>query len=187
MSGIIGISPDMRSGVVGKPPIGNVIQIVTGSAVASSGHSGNSVAMGTTVTNPRPTHNQGVSIGTQSFTPRFSNSNILVQTNNIYMSERANASDHFHLFLQDNTASTVLSHMAMYAPFGIVTFGNHGGVCNLNHAFASWGTTARTLEFRIGTDGGTSTNFIWNPYYNSGSRNTTETGQFHWTLKEISQ
>ena len=37
MSGIISISPDMRSGVVGKYPVGNVVQVSGGQASAGSG------------------------------------------------------------------------------------------------------------------------------------------------------
>ena len=37
MSGIIGISPDMKSGVVGKYPVGHIVQSAGGQASAGSG------------------------------------------------------------------------------------------------------------------------------------------------------
>jgi len=175
----------LGSGVV--YPAGHVLQIVFGSAVVSSGSSAVNTNMGVNVSNPLPNHNEGMTAGTQAFTPKYANSKILVQTNNIFMCETANVSDHAHLWLQDNTANAVLSHFAMYATINSSGDGLHGGIMCLNHVFDSWGTDARTLEFRIGHDGGQSNNFRWNPYYNSGARNSTETGQFHWTLTEIAQ
>ena len=186
----------IASGITGSPAlnlsnatyqVGGVLQIVFGSAIVSSGSSATTGTMGGAITNPRPTHNQGITAGTQSFTPRLATSKIIVQTNNIFVCESSNVSDHSHLFLQDNTASTVLSHFSMYACINDGGGSEHGGVLNLNHAFDSWGTSTRTLEFRIGHDGGGANAFKWNPYYASGSRNTTETGQFHWTLTEIAQ
>ncbi len=196
LSGELGTGVTMTSAVTGSPAInltnvthqvGGVIQIVFGSKVVSSGHSGVNSAMGGSITNPRPTHNQGITAGIQSFTPKYANSKILVQTNNILIYESSNVSDHMHLFLQDNSAATVLSHFAMYACINGDGSSHHGGVLCLNHVFDSWGTSPRQLEFRIGSDGGGNANFRWNPHYNSGPRNTTETGQFHWTLTEIAQ
>jgi hypothetical protein len=169
-------------------PVGHVLQIVFGSSIVSSGGSSTTAGMGNSVSAPAPTFDQGMTAGIQYFTPRFSTSKILVQTNNIFVCETSNVSDHAHLWLQDNEAQTVLGFVQMYACLNDNGGSEHGGIMCLNHAFNSWGTSRRALEFRIGHDqGGNSTNFKWNPYYASGSRNTSSTGQFHWTLTEIAQ
>ena len=65
MSGIIGVSPDMRSGVVGKPPIGSVIQTVYNEATTE-----NSIT-GTHNSSPTNTEADGTIV------PRFASSKIL--------------------------------------------------------------------------------------------------------------
>jgi hypothetical protein len=163
------------------------IQVVYGAATVSSGGNGTSsgYSLGTACSGDSPTSTQGIEIASVSFTPKKSNSLILIQTNNIVMWERTNISDHFYLWAANSTDATVLVKAGQY----LQNFGpgsQNGGIVCLNGVASSWGTGTKTISFRIGSTGGGS-GYDWNPYYNAGGFSAATVGNFTYTITEIGQ
>tara|TARA_R100000306_G_C4261864_1_gene85725 strand:- start:12 stop:524 length:513 start_codon:yes stop_codon:yes gene_type:complete len=89
MSGIIGVSPDMRSGVVGVFPDGQVIQVQS-----------TTLTTGYTATNSSFTDITGLSV---VITPKFSNSKVLVLVSMCITA----SNDHHARIVRDSTAIAV--------------------------------------------------------------------------------
>jgi len=168
---------------------GTPIQVVTGTAIATSGTSANNASLGPSGGGTTPGYNCGCLIATVSFTPKSASSKILIQTNNVVMWEAANVSDHFYLWASNDSAGTVLTKSGGYiANLGACTgIGTQGAIVNLNGAASSWGTSANTISFRIGTSGGPGNYYQWNPYYGAGGFNADTVGNFTYTIMEIAQ
>ena len=162
------------------------IQVVYGAAAVSSGAQGGGYSMGTPCNGDTPTYNQGLEIASVSFTPKKSNSLILIQTNNVVMWENSNVSDHFYLFATNATDGTVLVKAGQY----LQNFGSgaqNGGIICLNGVASSWGTSTKTISFRIGTTGGNGAYYQWNPYYNVSGFSSSTVGNFTYVITEIGQ
>ena len=166
---------------------GTPIQVVTGNATVSSGAAGSGYSMGTNSTGgATPLYNQGLNIAQTTFTPKSASSKILIMTNSVVMWERSNVSDHFYLWAANHTDGTILVKSGQYLQnFG--PGGQNGGIINLNGAASSWGTSTKTIIFRIGTTGSDAGYYEWNPYYGAGGFNADTVGNFTWTIMEIAQ
>ena len=166
---------------------GTPIQVVTGNATVSSGGAGTGYSMGTNEAgNQTPLYNQGLNIAQTTFTPKSATSKILIMTNNVVMWERSNVSDHFYLWAANHTDGTILVKSGQY----LQLFGpgsSNGGIINLNGAASSWGTSTKTIIFRIGTTGSSGAYYEWNPYYGASGFNADTVGNFTWTIMEIAQ
>jgi hypothetical protein len=161
------------------------IQVVYGAAIASSGPSGTGVSLGSACNGDTPSSTQGIEIASVSFTPKKSNSIILIQTNSVAMWERSNISDHFYLWAANATDATILVKAGQYLQnFG--SAGQNGGIVCINGIAASWGTGTKTISFRIGSTGGGS-NYEYNPYYNAGGFSNATVGNFTYVITEIGQ
>ena len=116
-------------------------------------------------------------------------SKLLIQTNNVALWEAQNVADHFYLWASNDSAGTVLTKSGAYiANLGACTgIGTQGAIVNLNGAASSWGTSANTISFRIGTSGGPGNYYQWNPYYGAGGFNADTVGNFTYTIMEIAQ
>jgi hypothetical protein len=168
---------------------GTPIQVITGTAVATSGTSGNNGSLGPSGGGSTPGYNCGCLIATVSFTPKSTSSKILIQTNNVSLWETANVSDHFYLWASNDSAGTVLTKSGGYiANLGQCPgTGTQGAILNLNGAASSWGTSANTISFRIGTSGAPGNYYQWNPYYAAGGFSADTVGNFTYTIMEIAQ
>jgi hypothetical protein len=166
---------------------GTPIQVVTGTATVSSGGAGTGASMGTNEAgNQTPVYNQGLNIAQTTFTPKSATSKILIMTNNVVMWERSNVSDHFYLWAANHTDGTILVKSGQY----LQLFGpgsSNGGIINLNGSASSWGTSTKTIIFRIGTTGSSGAYYEWNPYYGAAGFNADTVGNFTYTIMEIAQ
>jgi len=161
------------------------IQVVYGAAIVSSGIQGTGVSLGTACNGDTPSSTQGIEIASVSFTPKKSNSLILIQTNSVAMWERTNISDHFYLWAANATDATILVKAGQYLlNFG--SGGHNGGIVCLQGIAASWGTSAKTISFRIGSTGG-GANYEYNPYYGTGGFSAATVGNFTYVITEIGQ
>ena len=165
---------------------GTPIQVVTGTATVTSGAEGTGCSLVSNAAGTTPAWNDGLQIASTSFTPKSASSKILVMTNSVVMWERSNVSDHFYLWASNYTDGIVLVKSGQR----LMNFGSgyhNGGVINLNGAFSSWGASAKTISFRIGSTGGSNASFEWNPYYGAGGFNADTVGNFTYTIMEIAQ
>jgi hypothetical protein len=164
---------------------GTPIQIVTGTANTTSGNSGTNASLGSSAGGASPTYNAGCLITSVSFTPKSASSKILIQTNSVALWETQNVADHFYLWAANDSAGNVLVKSGAYLPlFGS---GLHGAIINLNGTANSWGTSANTISFRIGTSGGPGNYYQWNPWYGASGFNSDTVGHFSYTIMEIAQ
>jgi hypothetical protein len=165
---------------------GTPIQVVTGTANVTSGAQGTGYSLVSNAAGTTPAWNDGLQIASTSFTPKSASSKILIMTNSVVMWERTNISDHFYLWASNYTDGIVLVKSGQYLnTFG--SGGQNGGIINLNGAFSSWGVSAKTISFRIGSTGGSGSSFEWNPYYGAGGFNADTVGNFTYTIMEIAQ
>ena len=167
-------------------PAGTPIQVVAGSTTFSSGGSGNSVSLGTGCSGASPAWSCGIQIVSVKFTPKRANSLILIQTNNLAAWETSNASDHFYLFASNTEDGNVLVKSGMYLQNVGGIGGANGGIMCLNGSANSWGTTQKTISFRLGTTGSGSV-YQYNPYYNAGGFDASTVGTFTYIITEIAQ
>ena len=164
------------------------IQVIYGAATVTSGGQGTGTgySLGTACNSGTPTSTQGIEIASVSFTPKKANSLILIQTNSVVMWERTNISDHFYLWAANSTDATVLVKAGQY----LTNFGpgnQNGGIVCLNGIASSWGTSTKTISFRIGSTGG-GASYEWNPYYDAfGSGGSATVGNFTYVITEIGQ
>jgi hypothetical protein len=164
---------------------GTPIQIVTGTANTTSGNAGTNASLGSSAGGASPTYNAGCLITSVSFTPKSASSKILIQTNSVALWETQNVADHFYLWAANDSAGNVLVKSGAYLPlFGS---GLHGAIINLNGTANSWGTSANTISFRIGTSGGPGNYYQWNPWYAASGFNSDTVGHFSYTIMEIAQ
>jgi hypothetical protein len=164
---------------------GTPIQIASGTATFTSGDSGQTAGLGPGVGGATPAFDGGCVIVSISFTPKSANSKLLIQTNNVAMWETINVSDHFYIWASNDTAGNVLTKAGSYlANFGVCH--NNGAIINLNGTANSWGTSANTISFRVGSTGGTS-NYQYNPFYGAAGFNADTVGHFSYTIMEIAQ
>ena len=196
-SGMVGIGtavPAYNLDVVGSGRFtGNVyasgvpLQVVAGNADVTSGAEGTGQSLVSNASGITPAWNDGLQVASISFTPKKSNSIILIQTNNIVMWERSNVSDQFYLWASNYTDGIVLVKSGQR----LMNFGpgyQNGGIISLCGYFSSWGTSAKTISFRIGTTGGAAgAYFEWNPYYGASGFSSATVGNFTYVITEIGQ
>ena len=101
MSGIIGVSPDMRSGVVGAWPSGHVLQVVQSDLTGTD-----SVASGTWSDIDGTDNNGSGSIFCCKITPQFTSSKIVIG-GTVNIGQQAGNNSAVVRFLRDSTVLAV--------------------------------------------------------------------------------
>jgi hypothetical protein len=129
-----------------------------------------------------PTSTSGTLYHSFNFTPRFSNSKLLLQSTNLLMGEYSNVADEFCMGAFYDTTRVAL--VVATAP-AMATSSLNFGFYSFNNLFNSWGTTEKTINIRIGGSAGggsmyANTNYQYNVF---GSDNRIVS----FTLMEISE
>jgi len=167
---------------------GTPLQVVYGKTTVSSGNQSQLISLGPSSNGTTPGYNCGCLLTSVSFTPKRSNSIILIKTNNISMWETQNVSDHFYLWASNDTDGTVLAKSGAYIQnINCISIGSHGAIVNLNEGACSWGTTAKTIAFRIGTTGSGGCFYQVNPFYGVSGFDASTVGHFSYIIMEIAQ
>ena len=83
-----------------------------------------------------------------SFTPKFPNSKILFQTSTISAHESGNTGDGQFALVTDG--ADVFAATGSFVSFGSFQGNKNASFIAFNHAFKSWGTTAKELQIRFG-------------------------------------
>lgn len=127
-------------------PQHTIIQVVT--------DENSNTGAGVTVTGSHGSSNShGYQLFNTSFTPKFSNSKILIQTSNVFIGEEANNGNWGWINAwYDTTKVASATGTSHYSAFSNLY--NWTLLC-LNHAFNSWGTTTKSINVRCGMDAGT--------------------------------
>jgi purine-cytosine permease-like protein len=149
MSGIIGVSPDMRSGVVGAFPAGHVVQVVSATSTTAFDHAGSS-------------YDSSYKFET-TITPKYSNSKIwayITGTWNVYAGN-TNVNKLAFLALFEGTISTIRVHTRVGLTFSAATGMDAYGPIALQY-FADAGTAGAAQTFGVcsKTNGGSYNNSI---------------------------
>jgi len=156
-------------------PYGSVLQVVSSQTINSfSGTFGGST---------NPTSTSGILYHSFNFTPKFSNSKLLLQSTNLIIGEFSNVADEFFMaaFYDTTRVAMVVPSTPAMSSSGSLNFGFY----SFNNLFNSWGTTEKTINVRIGGSGSggsmyANTNYQYN---NFGSDNRV----MSFTLMEIAQ
>ncbi len=130
-----------------------------------------------------PTSTSGTLYHSFNFTPRFSNSKLLLQSTNLLMGEYSNVGDEFFMaaFYDTTRVAMVVPSSPAMASRDSLNFGFY----SFNNVFNSWGTTEKTISIRIGSAGaGTSMYANTNYQYNLFG---TENRVMSFTIMEISE
>ena len=142
MSGIIGVSPDMRSGVVGKFPDGHVIRVST-----------YEIGQGTNTKtdfpedNTIPQRSEGTEVFSQAYTPSGSNVDLIIEFD-IQIVEVTNVdyAVQVGLFISDDDdALRVCDNNNGDAGYGL-----NNSDFSTSHKMASWGASEKTFSLRSG-------------------------------------
>lgn len=164
----------------------NQVTVPTGHKLYAPGHvvqvqsvTVNTVLSGTLGASTNPAYNSGTSYTTLSFTPVFSSSKLWLTTSPICIEETSNIQDDFWLAaFYDTTRIACCSGSPSYVHFATNL---NVGWYSLNVLFNSWGTSTKTIDFRIGA-GSTGTNMYVNNSYNSMD---TSARNYGFTVVEI--
>ena len=129
--------------VSARMPSGSVVQVVASQTT-------NTLA-GTFGGSTNPTSTSGTLFHSFNFTPKFSNSKLLLQSTNLVMGEQSNIGDEFFMAaFYDTTRVAMVVSTAAY-----VHFSNNLnlGYYSFNNLFDSWGTSQKTINIRVGSAG----------------------------------
>ncbi len=142
----------------------------------------NTQLSGTLGASTDPAYNSGTSYVTMTFTPKSASSKLWITTSPISIEEQTNNGDDFWLAaFYDTTRIACVSGSPLYSHYG----GNlNMGFYGLNVVFNSWGTTLKTIDFRIGGGGGGGAAMYVNYSYNGMSSTARNYG---FTIAEIAQ
>ena len=141
----------------------------------------NTQLSGTLGASTDPAYNSGYSYVTMSFTPKSALSKLWITTSPISIEETSNIQDDFWLAaFYDTTRIACVSGTPVYSHF---SSNLNLGFYALNVVFNSWGTSTKTVDFRIGA-GNTGTNMYVNYSYNGMSSSARNYG---FTIAEIAQ
>jgi len=156
-------------------PYNSIIQVVSSDTTSS--------LTGTIGASTNPTSTSGTLFHSFNFTPKFSNSKILLQSTNVIIGEYANAQDEF--FMAAFYDTTRVAMVVPTVPYSSAASSLNFGFYSFNNIFNSWGTTQKTISIRVGAaSSGTSafvnTNFFYNTF---GSPNRVVS----YTIQEIAQ
>ena len=138
---------------------------------------------GTIGASTNPTSTSGTLFHSFNFTPKFSNSKILIQSTNVIIGEYANAQDEF--FMAAFYDTTRVAMVVPTVPYASALNSYNFGFYSFNNVFNSWGTTEKTISIRVGAGSSGGSMYVnTNYYYNQfGSDNRVVT----FTLMEIAQ
>lgn len=131
---------DKWENTVGQP-YGTILQVVSSETTT--------MLSGTLGSSANPTSTDGTLFHSFTFTPKFANSKLLIQSSNVYMGETSNIGDEFYLAAYYDTTRVALSAGGNSANSfsGSLNIGIH----SLNHVFNSWGTSTKTISIRVGS------------------------------------
>jgi hypothetical protein len=153
---------------------GHIIQVQTVST--------NNRLAGTLGASTNPTSTSGTSYVTLSFTPKSAASKLWLTTSPVMIEELSNSGNDFWLAaFYDTTRIGCVSGSAFYTHFA--SYYNLGWY-GLNVFFNSWGTSTKTVDFRVGGGGGSGANMYIN--YGNSSMDTS-TMNYGFTIAEIAQ
>ena len=124
----------------------------------------------------------GYQLFSLSFTPVSATSTILVQTSTVSAAETSNLCNLLWLALWDG--STFIAANSGSAPPTSFTGSLNAGYYTLNNSYPSGSTSTRTIQVRIGTDGGTQTILI-NGNANGDGAFTGSSARIQMTVWEI--
>jgi hypothetical protein len=113
-----------------------------------------------------PWYNTGALIGQVAFTPKYSNSTIILQTSHMAMNEKSNVADDFRI-------SAFADRSLLGWRSSGVPYSNFAGNLNAAHfhlhlAFTSWGLTTKTIQLRVDISGSNSAYYHFNGKYQAG-------------------
>lgn len=142
----------------------------------------NTQLSGTLGASTDPAYNSGTSYTTMSFTPKSSLSKLWLTTSPISIEEQSNNGDDFWLAaFYDTTRIACVSGSPLYSHYS----GNlNMGFYALNVLFNSWGTTTKTIDFRVGGGGGGGAGMYVNYTYSAMSSSARNYG---FTIAEVAQ
>lgn len=112
-----------------------------------------------------PVYNRGIHLTSFTFTPKYTNSRIFLETSLITAHETSNVSDDIRFFVVDGAGQLI--SWTRGSPSYYFNAGWNSSVFSLIGEFASWGTEAKTLKLKADTSGG-SPSYFFNGRYNSG-------------------
>jgi hypothetical protein len=125
-------------------PAGMIIQVVTDSfSDTGAGIATPALASSTTISNT-----DGHQLFNTSFTPKFANSKLLVQTSTVMATEESNDGDSGYMVaFYDTTRCIVCYGSPLYTQF---EGGKNFSFFSFNHTIDSWGTSTKNLNVRAG-------------------------------------
>ena len=138
-------NPTVTLGSNATFPSNHIVQVVTD----SKSHSGSGVSV--TGSSNDITKTDGYELFDTAFTPKYSNSKIIIQTSNVMIAEEANVGDWGWLSAWYDTTNVAFV-------FGSPSYNSFANAYNFtilsfNHAFNSWGTTEKNIHIRGGMNG----------------------------------
>ena len=125
-------------------PAGHVVNFVsgysntTGAGVSVAGSAGSA-------------NSHGVELFSLDFTPKFSDSKLLLQTSSIFMGEESNVGTYGWLNAWYDTTRLAMVYGTSH--YGSFVSNMHWTVLSLNHTVNSWGTTEKAVKVRAGNNG----------------------------------
>ena len=171
-----GTSSGLTLGSTVTFPARHIVQVVTD----SKSHSGDGISVsgsGATITN-----SSGYQLFNTAFTPKYSTSKIIIQTSNVLVEEQSNVGDWGWLAAWYDSTNVALV-------FGSPNNENFEGnkfftYLNLNHTFDSWGTTAKNIHIRAGTNGA---GYVFHQTYSYYPTSPSSTQTVGLTIMEVKQ
>ena len=138
-------NPTIQLGTNTTFPAGHIVQVVTD----SKSHSGSGVSVsgsGNTITT-----STGYQLFNTAFTPKYSNSKIIIQTSTFLAFETSNVGDWGWLAAWYDTTNVALVFSTPNNDNW--STGKFASWFSFNHSFNSWGTTEKNIHIRGGTNG----------------------------------
>lgn len=145
-----------------------LVQLQTHSTTLISSYEGsydNINRMGAPQYNDAPVYNKGIDLTSFGFTPKYTDSRIIIETSLISVHETSNISDDFRYFVVDGGGQLITWCRASSGYFNFAS-GYNTAVFSLRGEFASWGTEGKTLIFKADTSGSSSSSYSFNSRYN---------------------
>lgn len=142
----------------------------------------NTQLSGTLGASTDPAYNSGTSYTTLSFTPKSALSKLWLTTSPLMIEETSNIGDDFWLAaFYDTTRIACVSGSPYYTHF---SSNLNVGFYALNVLFNSWGTSTKTVDFRVGGAGGGGGSMYINNSYNGMASSARNYG---FTIAEVAQ
>ena len=122
-------------------PTGSVVQVVT--------HKTSSRVSAAVTGANAPVAGSGASYTTFNFTPKYSDSTLILSSSTIGVAANANVGDTIYTFVTDGTS--ILASQINYLSYHHWRDSLDSTFVSYNHPIPSWGTSQRTLDMRFGS------------------------------------